>query len=197
MSLRIHGGLVMSVLFVVAVAASRMLVADARTLDATLQSPQRPTAERHCIGQAFKVGVAPAATHAPRCFPTFAEAIKAATAGAVTLAPDARPNSLRSSHIRRPSTQTVIGIDYVDANYQGNTLTWWVSNPNGCADGSTYWNDVVPLDWQNNTSSATAWAGCTHFLHYEGAYQTGTVIDCTCATMGVMNDKTVSEYWHQ
>jgi hypothetical protein len=195
-SIRISGGLVMSVLFVVAVAASRMLVADARTLGPTLESPQRPSAEQHCIGQAFKVGSAPAVAPAPSCFQTFAEAIEAATAGAVKLASDARPNSLRPSHIR-PSTQTVIGIDYVDAYYQGNTFTWWVSNPNGCSDGTTYWVDSIPLAWQNNVSSATTWAGCTHYFHYEGVYQSGTVIDCTCATMGVMNDKTVSEKWQQ
>lgn len=194
MTLRIRGGLVVSVLFVVAVAASRILVADARTLDPTVQSAQRPNAERHCTGEAFKVGFAPVVAQAPRCFPTFAQAIEAATAGAVKLPRDARSDSLRASHIR-PSSQTVIGIDYVDANFQGNTFTWWVSNPNGCADGSYYFVDIIPTDWQNNISSASAWAGCNLYYHYEGIYRSGTTIICTCATMGVMNDKTTSEEW--
>jgi len=190
MSLRLRLGLAASLVLALALAAN--VTANASGLSAPRGQ------ERHCIAQAFKVGTpAPAAAAEPRCFPTFAKAIEAATGGAIQLAPNAGTQELRTAQRIRPSAQYVIGIDYWDANFTGSTFTWWVDNPNGCADGSRYWNNVIPPDWQNNISSASTWQGCNHFVHYEGIYLGGSAIDCTCATMGVMNDKSNSEEWYQ
>ena len=95
-----------------------------------------------------------------------------------------------------PDTSTVIGIDYVNSNFQGNTLTW--TEPNGgCKAGTSFQASSMPSGWNDVVSSARSFGNCNTYTHFENAGFTGSELNCggQCATMGAMNDKTSSEKW--
>lgn len=155
------------------------------------------TSRENCIARAEPGGEAPAPPTGYRCFPTFAEAIYAATGGAVSLSPSTRPQQLTQSMLNLPGTNTVIGVDYMDANYGGASLTWYESKDiNGCTDGSYYTASSMPSGWNDDVSSAISYGGCKTYNHFENTNFGGAKLTCTCATMGVMNDQTSSEKWY-
>ncbi len=93
-------------------------------------------------------------------------------------------------------TSTVIGIDYKDANYGGDTLVTEVSDLNGCLN--TDWGtSSLGLWWNNVISSARAYQYCNHSWHYENTDYGGTTLDCgtACSSMGVMDNETSSIIW--
>ena len=67
---------------------------------------------RHCVAQIEPLAARQkvSATTERGCFSTFAEAVSAATSGAVSLAPDASPASISDADIV-PSAVTLVGID--------------------------------------------------------------------------------------
>jgi hypothetical protein len=96
------------------------------------------------------------------------------------------------------SHTTVISIDYRDSNFSGSTLTWVVdSSYGGCTTGYSYAAPSMPSGWNDVVSSARTYAGCSYNRHYEHTNYGGSKIDCYCATMGAMNDKTSSEKWNR
>ncbi len=152
---------------------------------------------RNCIAQA-EAGSGPVgAPSGYRCFQTFAEAIHAATGGAVTLAAGTTPSQLTQSMLDVPSTSTVIGVDYMDSGFYGGSLTWSESSDiYGCTDGSYYAAPTIPSGWNDDVSSARSYGGCATYNHFENTYYGGSKLTCTCSTMGVMNDQTSSEKWY-
>jgi hypothetical protein len=133
----------------------------------------------------------------PQCFATFAEAIAAATGGTVHLSPTTKPSQLTQSMLSdEPDTSTVIGIDWVNSNFGGNSYTWTVGN-GGCAVGVSFSVTPMPSGWNDVVSSAKSFANCNTYTHFENVGFTGSELNCgpKCATMGAMNDKTSSEKW--
>lgn len=133
----------------------------------------------------------------PQCFATFAQAIAAATGGTVHLSPTAQPSQLTQGMLSAaPDTSTVIGIDYVNSSFGGNSLTWTVGN-GGCAVGVHFEASSMPSGWNDVVSSAKSFANCNTYTHFENSGFTGAELNCgpSCATMGAMNDKTSSEKW--
>jgi len=131
------------------------------------------------------------------CFATFAEAIAAATGGEVQLPANVGPAEVTAEMLAPAQNNIVIGIDYVNSNFQGNTLVWETAYTPGCSDGTTFGAPNMPSGWNDVVSSARSYAGCNHYYHYEHTWWTGAVRDCggSCATMGVMDNATSSERW--
>lgn len=159
----------------------------------------RPAASgHHCIVQISPVlpGQTSSQMSAPRCFATFRQAISAATSGAVRVSSSVTPRTLSARMLRpeRLTATVVLSIDYVNSNYQGNTLTWYDSGTAGCA-ANTYSASSMPSGWNDVISSSHRYDSCTHNPHFENVNFGGAIYPCTCATMGVMNDKTSSEKW--
>lgn len=150
--------------------------------------------------EALLAASAPAAT----CFATFAEAVSAATNGAVQLAPDVTAATLTEEMLQSEApTAVIIGIDYDNFNSQGGaSLTFFANNAVGCTTGLSYSKGAAPAGWDNRTSSAAGgFVGCNHFYHYEGRRFTGAVLRCpapgnTCAVFGAMNNHTSSWRWY-
>jgi hypothetical protein len=133
----------------------------------------------------------------PQCFATFAEAIAAATGGAVHLSPSVKPSQLTQAMLGvTPYTTTVIGVDYVDSNYGGNSLTW-TSTSGGCTSTQSFQASSMPSGWNDVVSSALSYQNCNTYWHFQDSGFGGAQLDCgpSCATMGVMNDQTSSEKW--
>lgn len=149
---------------------------------------------KHCviIIEPLQPGQTTSKTSEPQCFATFAEALAFVTNGAVVVPQDFRPDDL-TDEILAATTDTVVGIEYIDANFLGSSLTWGTPNSNGCSDGTVYQSNV-PNDWNDKISSARAFQGCNSFLHYANANYSGSTHQCApnCATMSVMNDQTSS-----
>lgn len=91
----------------------------------------------------------------------------------------------------------VIGINYSSPNYQGSSLVWVVNNTVGCNTGYSYVSPTMPSGWNDVVSSARTYGGCNNNPHYEHTYYSGAVLNCTCATMGVMDNATSSEKWYR
>lgn len=159
----------------------------------------------HCVVTIapLRSGAAHSAILRHRCFTTFAAAISAATDGELRLSPNVKPAQVSQTMLGaiNPSLtgSSIIGIDYVDINYGGGSLTWQVSNNVGCSTGLTYSSNVTGA-WNNVISSSKGFTGCDINPHYDLAspnQNSGAKIFCTpdCATMGAMNDATSYEEW--
>ena len=170
------------------------------SVEAASPSGAHAAVERHCIARAGRTDSPAKGVPVAICFPSFAKAIDAATAGATRLPATFKATDLTRGHLR-PSVQTVISIDFVDANYQGNTLTWYVDNDYGCAGGSQYVANSMPAGWNDVVSSARVYDSCSVVTHFEHINLRGAWLDCyagtsnNCSTMGAMNDATSSETW--
>lgn len=162
-------------------------------------SPERAP-EKHCVVriEPLRSGEEASAMSAATCFDRFSDAIYAATGGAVRLAPTVSPADVTEETVQPESShQTVLSIDYRDSNFSGSTLTWVANNTVGCTTGLSYAAPSMPSGWNDVVSSARTFAGCTYNRHYEHTNYGGSKIDCYCASMGAMNDKTSSEKWNR
>lgn len=146
-------------------------------------------AARHCV-----VWIAPVSAQAGhsrvsplRCFARFAQAQRVARGPA--------PSGFGSvSDGVTPDVSTTISIDHDGSSYSGSTLTWTVANSFGC-NGGSYQAASMPSGWNDRVSSSHSYAGCAQNNHYHDANYLGSLIVCTCATMGTMNNQTSSETW--
>lgn len=157
-----------------------------------------PEPHRHCVVQIAPLQPGQTASKVSEsvCFDNFADAISAATKGAVHLAPTILPGELTPEILESPSA-TVIGIDYSEPNFQGSTLVWTTDNTVGCNTGFMYESPTMPSGWNDVVSSAAAYGGCNNYRHFADIYYGDPVKTCTCATMGVMDNQTSSEKWSQ
>lgn len=160
---------------------------------------------RHCVVETIAVGegepqpenVTPAD---PRCFQTFSEAIFAATGGAVSVSPNAKPGDLNEQAMPsdlQPAASYVIGIEYQHANYGGSSIVY--RNAHTC-NGYQHSVAFVGSGWNDRISSARAYSGCNHSVHYEHSNFGGALRDCggACSYIGdAMNDKTSSIRWRR
>lgn len=153
---------------------------------------------QHCIGRLEPLSPEQKVSEVfdVRCFDTFSDALAAATGGKVLVPKDFRPDDLTQDILDAATADTVLGVDYWDANFQGSTYTWYTSHTPGCTDGSTYGANL-PSSWNDVISSGRGYAGCNNMKHYEHANYGGSLKICgqdwtSCATMGVMNDQTTS-----
>lgn len=131
------------------------------------------------------------------CFDSFAEAISAATGGALHLPPDWDAANGLPDQPAPSQNRIVIGIDYDGPNFTGSTLVWETDHTPGCSDGTSFIAPSMPTGWNDRVSSARSYSGCNHYYHYEHVNFGGSVLDCGggCASMGVMDNQTSSEKW--
>lgn len=151
----------------------------------------RIATSRHCV-----VWIAPASGRAPskvskmRCFTRFQRALRVAHGRAPKGFPDPATGVI-------PHASTLISTDFDNANFAGTSLTWTVSNTNGCNGGFQYSAASMPSGWNDRVSSSKSAHGCASNIHFHNTNFGGAAITCTCATMGAMNNQTSSETWSQ
>jgi hypothetical protein len=163
-------------------------------------------AQQHCVvsSNAQPIGgtAGPAGSVAPaRCFATFQEAIFAATNGRVQLpssvSREAMDDRMLNGNALIQNASFVIGIEFVDSNFQGATLT--ITNSVTCI-GFTHTIASMPAGWNDVVSSAKAFSNCNHSVHFENSNFGGASIDCGagCGFIGgALNDRTSSIRWNQ
>lgn len=175
------------------VAASLALVSSAQA--ETLVTRVDAVPALHCIveirsDQSANPGIA----GAPTCYPTFSAAIFAATAGTVLLDESFEPKHLTDEMLEpAPEDHTIIGVAYSGSDYSGTSLTW-IGHGN-CGWFTSYSASSMPSGWDNVISSAIEYAGCANNPYFEHTNFGGASIDCTCATMGVMDNQASSAKW--
>jgi hypothetical protein len=172
--------------FVLAVAA----VATTGFAPAAGAHAQRARAARHCV-----VWIAPTNGRAPsklsrlRCYRRISHALR--------VAHGRPPRGFRNAAAGIvPRASTLISTDYDGSNMSGTSLTWTVSNTSGCNGGFQY-SAAMPSGWNDRVSSSQSAHGCAHNRHFHDTNFGGAGINCTCATMGTMNNQTSSETWAQ
>jgi hypothetical protein len=147
-----------------------------------------------------------------RCFTTLSAAISHATGGRVQLAPDAqrvdRDQILQANTEAAAASTTasasaasprpagvVLGIEYVNRNYDGDALVLSASSGSGCYSGTTYgFPNMALYDFDNRISSAEMFSNCIG-KHHQGASYTGSHYYCDsarCPSLGDLNDRTSS-----
>jgi hypothetical protein len=148
----------------------------------------RGPAARHCV-----VWIAPTSGRAPsrvsklRCYGRLSHALR------VARGPAPRRFAPHTGVI--PHASTLISTDYNLADMAGDSLTWTVSNTSGCNGGFQYSAASMPTGWNDHVSSSQSAHGCAHNRHFHETNFGGAGINCTCATMGTMNNQTSSETW--
>jgi hypothetical protein len=85
----------------------------------------------------------------------------------------------------------LVGIEYSSSGYGGSSLSLYGSSGSGCYGGVTYGFSSLPSGWNNVISSAQGFNGCTG-RHYDATGYGGTFINCTCSSMGAMDNRTSS-----
>jgi hypothetical protein len=151
----------------------------------------RGTAARHCV-----VWIAPAGGRAPsklskmRCYGRMAHALR------VARGPAPRGFAHPATGVI-PLASTLISTDYDGANMTGTSLTWTVPNTSGCNGGFQYSAASMPSGWNDRVSSSQSAHGCAHNRHFHDTNFSGAGVNCTCATMGTMNNQTSSETWSE
>lgn len=160
---------------------------------------------RHCVVETLAVGegepqpenVTPAD---PQCFQNFSEAIFAATGGAVSVSPNTKPEDFNVQELpddQQPAASYVIGIEYQHSNYRGSSIIY---RNNRTCSGYQHSVAFVGAGWNDRISSARAYSGCNHSVHYEHRDFRGASRDCgtACSYIGdAMNDKTSSIRWRR
>jgi hypothetical protein len=155
--------------------------------------------ETHCVAS---VGtIADSSASAGTCYLTFAEAIAVATDGRVHLANASRSRAVSAAELAPgvgggavvPNTTVVIGIDYMDPNFQGSTFTW--TAPAACGN---YQTSSEPTGWDNKISSVAAFSNCATTLHDGAEFGNPAflvTVNGSAGSLGTFNDKTSSEKW--
>jgi hypothetical protein len=154
------------------------------------------SAGRYCAAQASP---ARGAAHL-RCFRDFASSISYATGGKIHLAAAARSRSVSEAELRgataataAPNTTYVLSIDFLDANFQGNTFTWFGNSPCGF-----YANQTMASGWNDQVSSVATYSGCATTLFWDANFGRPTYpigVDASVGNLGAFNDKTSSQKW--
>jgi hypothetical protein len=169
------------------------------------QSPRMTAKERHCVAALEPVSPGAERTKVASfsCYPTFSEAILAATDGAVWLPPDedlgTQLNRLDEEQRAQKSYGTkatfVIATDFRDTNFLGPSLSWTRSAP--CSATVSYQAASMPAGWNDVVSSSRGFSKCNTNVLYENNNFGGALRICSpdCATLGVMNDRTSSRKW--
>ena len=153
--------------------------------------PGRVAAERHCVVWIAPTnGAAPSKVSNMRCFTQRSRAVRVARGRPPKGFPDPATGVL-------PQASTLISTDFDGGGMSGDTLTWTVSNPNGCNGGFDYSAASMPSGWRDRVSSSQSAHGCASNIHFHNRNFGGAAITCTCSTMGAMNNQTSSETWSQ
>lgn len=157
-------------------------------------TPER-VPERHCAIRIDPIepGEKDSKVYDFRCFNTFAEAIASATDGVVQLPASTRTQKLPAETFAGTLSSFVVGIDYQDSNFSGDTLVWTAPSP--CSPTVSYGTPTMPSGWNDKVSSAQAYSDCNFWWHFEHTNYSGSQYLCTCSSMSAMNDKTSSETW--
>lgn len=155
---------------------------------------------RHCVAQIEPLAARQkvSATTERGCFSTFAEAVSAATSGAVSLAPDASPASISDADIA-PSAVTLVGIDYDRRGFGGGSYIWYANNRFGCFGGRSYVANM-PGVFNNRLSSTRGLGGCGRNTSYDGTFQRGDWVRCfsSCSYVGgFMDNRASSKRWQR
>jgi hypothetical protein len=154
-----------------------------------------PSAGHFCVAQAVPAGSSRSA--ALTCYRTFADSIRAATRGRVSLPESAAPGSVTPAELNAgPAaliTQFVLSIDYQNSNFTGNTLTWTQTSRCGSFQAGS-----MPSGWNDQISSVIASSGCATTLFWNSSFGSPTdpiARNGSAATLGVFNDQTSSQTW--
>jgi len=154
--------------------------------------------EQHCVAQ---VGSATSKQGAPVCFPEFSQAISYATGGSVKL--PAGTTSVTAAQLHRifaaprsvAAATYVIGISWWNTNFQGSTYTH--TAPSGCTSSGRDWYFQFPSSWNDKTSSADAFQGCTGYYWQNGNGTSGSgAFVATGWSGGPMNDRATFIDWY-
>jgi hypothetical protein len=191
--------------WLVAAAAAALLAWQAQVAHAATTTEVDAEGARHCV-----VGMAPipaggtmddATASEPTCYDSFAEAIEAATGGRLLL--DADANSVAQQDLQEagavstPKAQVarpLLGVEYQNSSYGGNSLVLYGSSGSGCYAGEWYgFPSMASLGFDNRISSAKMYSNCVG-KHHAGSSYTGDYTYCSgnCSSLGSLNDRTSS-----
>ncbi|WP_157181247.1 hypothetical protein [Actinopolymorpha alba] len=160
---------------------------------------------RHCVAGLAAVPVDGVAGTSKvtdfTCYDTFAESIRHATGGRVTVASGAESVTTKQlltagaiSTGTAAAAQPLLGIEYQNGSFGGESLVLYGSSGTGCYAGTWYgFPRMSDLGFDNRISSARAYSNCIG-KHHDGTSYTGDYVYCesSCSSLGAMNDRTSS-----
>jgi hypothetical protein len=162
---------------------------------AATTDPAAASHGQNCVAQAEPAGSmeTPTAT----CYTSFSAAISAATGGSVQLPAATRPASITPQMIDSwnadSASSFVLSIDYKDADFSGDSMTW--TRPSNCGKFQVA---GMPPGWNDALSSLITSTSCANTL-YQDANFGGMTVSISKNTarsgLGSFNDLTTSQKW--
>ncbi len=155
----------------------------------------------HCVAKLehIRPGSDEARVVSETCFPTFVEALREATGGAVNLPITTSTYAAMAfvDTVEGPigaASSFLIGEDWDNSNYDDSAGTKLWEASADCGPGVAWNISSINSDWQNRISSAKGKSSCDRFYHFEDPGYEGAQRNClpNCATFGAMNDRTRS-----
>jgi Peptidase inhibitor family I36 len=150
---------------------------------------------RHCVAEAVPAGSS--ARPAVACYATFAQSIRAATSGRVSLPATVAAGSVRPDQLNAgpaaPDTTYVLSIDWTGTGYSGSSLTWYQSSRCGSFQAAS-----MPSGWNDVVQSVAAYSNCANTLYQNNNYGGKTYHigeNGSASSLGSMNKQTSSQKW--
>lgn len=184
-----------SLLTLLSVTALVLFSAPAVAPTVALAAGAAHSSARHCVAEAVPAGRS--ARPAVTCYATFAQSIRAATSGRVSLPATAAPGSVTPDQLNAgpasPDTTYVLSIDWAGTNFTGASLTWYESSRCGSFQASS-----MPSGWNDRVQSVAAYSNCANTLYQNNnfggrTYHIGE--NGSASSLGSMNKQTSSEKW--
>jgi hypothetical protein len=159
------------------------------------------SAARNCVYHLDPIGRVGTVTKARLikvgCYSTFAEAISAATGGAIRIDPSATPKGVADRDLNDRGTRgvVVIGTEWVGKNFGGSSNTYTASAT--CSQTNTWEISYVGDTWNDRFSSGKGFGGCDHNRKFQHANFGGDSIACTpnCDDYLSLSDEVSSLRW--
>jgi hypothetical protein len=160
--------------------------------------------ERHCavflVPTVGTAGGSGAATEIDLgCYPTFAEAVEAGSAGRIDVSSDTTPAALAQESLDVASadapTSVIIGTEYTDSAFSGSSKSYFAAET--CSSTQTWDVSYVTDAWNDDFESGKGFGSCDHNRKFHDSNFGGTSIVCTpnCSDYGALDNEVSSLRW--
>jgi hypothetical protein len=154
----------------------------------------------HCAARFGPADGEPSATVVDiGCFPTYAQALAAGSAGGIRVSAGETPASLTDADLEsvtNPSASSVlIGTEYNETGFDGSSKSYFASVT--CSASVTWEDSYVGDSWNDSFESGKGFGGCDHNRKFAASQFGGSSVLCTpnCTSYGSLSNEISSLRW--
>jgi hypothetical protein len=154
----------------------------------------------HCAARLEPAEGEPSATVVELgCFPTYAQALAAGSAGMIRVSAGETPASLTNADVESATdssaSSVLIGTEYNETGYIGTSKSYFADVT--CSASVTWDVSYVGDTWNDRFESGKGFGGCDHNRKFAASQFGGSSVLCTpnCTSYGSLNNAVSSLRW--